>query len=172
MKHSELLKIFVLFGSLSISNGFGPPSSPPADSTGDSGFDDHLYPCYTSINCVYRGTAEHDRIDECVVDLDTYDMQIGLNFYNKSIKAEDYDGIYDLIDHIFCQVDTKTRKEVFDKLAQGAVEIYSMGCERRYRKSACDHFSVLVDCLLTLLNDLKEEEKCDIEEFERASSSK
>ncbi|GFY77294.1 hypothetical protein TNIN_186251, partial [Trichonephila inaurata madagascariensis] len=63
-------------------------------------------------------------------------------------------------------------KGVFDKLAQGSVEIYSMGCERRYRKSSCDHFSVMVDCLLTLLNDLKDEEKCDIEEFEISSSSK
>ncbi|GFQ88136.1 hypothetical protein TNCT_709581 [Trichonephila clavata] len=100
------------------------------------------------------------------------DLQIGLNFYNKSLKSEDYADIYDLIDRVFCQVNTKTRKEVFDKLAQGSIEIYSMGCERRFRKSACDHFTIMVDCLLTLLNEFKEEEKCDIEEFERESSSK
>ncbi|GFT53069.1 hypothetical protein NPIL_118371 [Nephila pilipes] len=170
MKHTECLKIFALFGVLTVTYAFGPPNSPPAGPPGGTDSEDHIYPCWTSINCVYRDTDEHKRIEECLYVLDANDIQISLDKIDKNLKATDYKDVYDSIYQTYCDVNSERRKVVFDKMAQGAMEIYSMGCERRYPESMCDHFSHLTDCVLTLLEDLKKEGKCDIEEFEKKSS--
>ncbi|GFX26442.1 hypothetical protein TNCV_950401 [Trichonephila clavipes] len=124
MKHCELLKIFLLFGVLTVANSFRLPKIPqvpvpmpvpvpipaPAISPMDTDYDKHFYPCYTSINCVYRGTDDHKRVAVCIENTDKHVAQIALNFYNSSLNAEDYKDIYDTIDQTYCQATNKERK--------------------------------------------------------------
>ncbi|GFQ97751.1 hypothetical protein TNCT_651891 [Trichonephila clavata] len=62
------------------------------------------------------------------------------------------------------------QKKVFKLVTAGAVQMNGMGCEKRHSKSTCDHFEHFVECLLNLLEELKDEDKCDIEEFEKKTS--
>ncbi|GFX26448.1 hypothetical protein TNCV_950461 [Trichonephila clavipes] len=184
MKHCELLKIFLLFGVLTVAKAFRLPKIPqvpvpmpvpvpipaPAISPMDTDYDKHFYPCYTSINCVYRGTDEHKRVAACVGIMDKRDIQIALNFYNSSLKADDYKDPFDTVDRTYCQATNIERKKVFQTITAGAVQMYGLGCELRYSKSTCDHFKFFAECLVDLFTLLNEEGKCDIEEFERKSS--
>ncbi|GFT53073.1 hypothetical protein NPIL_118391 [Nephila pilipes] len=163
-----MLNCFLLFGVLTVTNAFGPPAGPPS-SPGGPDVDETLYPCYTSINCIYKGTDEHKRIEKCLDSLKTDDVQTALNWYDKNLKATDYKNVYDAIDQLYCDTDIKTRKFIFDKIGQGCVDIYSMGCERRFSQEVCDRWTETLECAMDLLSDLDEEGKCDIEEFEKGS---
>ncbi|GFX26453.1 hypothetical protein TNCV_950511 [Trichonephila clavipes] len=170
MRQSKFLKIFQFFAVLTVAKAFGSFGGPPANVQGAEDYDKHLYPCYTSINCIYKGTDEHKRIEECVGNMDKQDIQIGLNFYNPDLKSQDYTDVYDVIDQVYCKANTTERKKMFKLVTAGAIQVNGMGCEKRHSKSSCAHFDHFVECLLDLLEALNNEEKCDIEEFEKKAS--
>ncbi|GFR08496.1 hypothetical protein TNCT_666581 [Trichonephila clavata] len=93
-----------------------------------------------------------------------------MDWFEQDVQASDYIDTYDAISRLYCSVSGETRKFMFDKMAQGSMELYSVGCERRYPQKACDHFSFAVDCLLNLLQELQDEEKCNIEELDKKTA--
>ncbi|GFX26434.1 hypothetical protein TNCV_950321 [Trichonephila clavipes] len=153
-----------------ITKGFNVPPAPPAAPNDDADNVAHMYPCFTSINCIYNGTDEHKRVEECLDGLDTYDLQIAMDWYEQGLQATDYIDTYDAISLLYCTANGETRKFLFDKIAQGSMELYSVGCERRHPQKACNHFSSSVDCFLNLLQELEDEEKCDIEELDKRTA--
>ncbi|GFT53067.1 hypothetical protein NPIL_118361 [Nephila pilipes] len=170
VEHIKLLKFFVLVGVLASTKAFGPPKGIPAAPPNTpviQDIDEYFYPCYTSINCVYKGTDEHKRAEECLGIFNEKDVQISLEWLNKELKSSDYKDVYDAIEREFCQLNGEVRKKEFNKIAQGGIEMFAMGCETRYPQEVCDHFEHMVDCFLELLTDLNEEEKCDIEEYDK-----
>ncbi|GFT53075.1 hypothetical protein NPIL_118401 [Nephila pilipes] len=167
MEHKQWLKFFVLFGVPVIVKTFGSPKNINPDV--EEG--EHIYPCWTSINCVYRGTEEHKRIEECLNTFTEEDTQIAIDFFDKNIKAADYESKYDVLDKLYCGSNVAFRKLIFAKSTGGCFEMYSVDCSLKYSQTICDRWSKGVDCVLKLLKELNDERKCDIEEFEKTSPS-
>ncbi|GFX26458.1 transposable element Tc1 transposase [Trichonephila clavipes] len=110
----------------------------------------------TNKNTLIRAlTEEWDKLPQQLLDnvVQSMDIQIGLDFYNDSLKVEDYKDIYDLIDRVYCGVSSIERKKVFQAVSRGILEMASIGCERRFPDKSCKHSNYFVVISLLFKNN-------------------
>ncbi|XP_055940574.1 uncharacterized protein LOC129971114 [Argiope bruennichi] len=119
------------------------------------------YKCWTFAQCYSDGPAA-DKFEKCITDSMTQDdVDDAYQFIKDNYSHYKSDNFDDAVKE-YCNEDDDTRHEMYNKQIDGFVDYEKKTCEDPSTSGRCARVAETLQCVFSLLDQLKQKGKCKL----------